>query len=149
MHQDDLEALRDLAERYAAGADQGDALLYASAFLPDGQLYVHDPADGPPARQRIGHDELVAVPGLLQRYDTTLHFLGNRRYAVSADGLTATGQVACLAHHVLRDTGTDHVMHIRYDDEYARGPQGTWGIAVRRCRVLFTETRPIDPPKRP
>lgn len=141
---DDLEALRDLSDRYAAGADHRDPALYTSVFLPEGHLFVHNPADGPPIGQRHGHEALARVTELLGKYDLTFHFLGNRRYALADDGLTATGEVNCIAHHITRADATDHVMHIRYEDRYARAADGTWAIDERRLRVLFTETRRID-----
>jgi hypothetical protein len=145
MNPEQLDALRDLSERYAAGADFRDADLYVSAFVPDGHLYVHDPADGPPVRERHGHQELAKVPGLLEaRYDVTFHFLGNRHYRLGADGRTATGSVSCIASHVTRAAATNHVMHIRYDDDYVLDPTDEWKLQTRRCRVLFTETRPVD-----
>lgn len=134
--------LSELAERYAAGCDRRDGELFASAFLPDGSLTVHNPADGPALSTRTGREVLSEVPGLLGRYDATLHTLANRRYEMTGDD-TARGEVVCIAHHIKRDAGTDFVMHIRYDDTYGRGDEG-WGITSRACRVLWTSTHPID-----
>jgi len=144
---DDLEALRELSDRYASGADRRDSALYVSAFLPTGRLYIHRPADAPALSQRHGHESLAKVTGLLgERYDLTFHFLGNRFYEVAPDAQTATGDVYCIAHHITHATSTDHVMHIRYEDQYARNDAGEWRIEERRFRLLFTETRPIDAP---
>ncbi len=146
MTPDDLAQLRDLAERYAAGADLDDVELFTSVFLPDSRLFVHNPpGEGEPDRQRVGLEELSAVPGLLRRYDSTFHVIGNRRYRLSDDGTSATGFVYCIANHVTRSAGTNFVMHIRYDDTYRRAPEGDWRIAERHVRSLFTETRPVDP----
>ena len=134
--------LRDLAARYAAGADRRDGALFASAFVPDGRLRVFDPADAAePRSERVGRAALAEVPALLDRYDHTFHLLGQARYDLDHAGDAATGEVYCLAHH--RRGGppaSTLVMHIRYRDRYRRA-DGRWGIADRQVLVDWTETR--------
>jgi hypothetical protein len=145
---DERAALRDLAERYASGVDRRDTELFLSAFHPErGSLLVFDPSEAPePRGTRRGRDELAGVIALISRHDRTFHLLGNSRYEISDDG--ATGEVYCVAHHVSPAGGaprTDHVMFIRYQDEYERDGGAGWGIVERRVLVDWTETRPIEP----
>jgi SnoaL-like protein len=143
---DDRAALRELAERYAAGVDQRDAELFLSAFHADATLLVFQPSESEePRGTRNGTEQLSDVITLISRHDRTFHFLGNSRYDVSGD--EARGEVYCEAHHVSAAAGaprTDHVMYIRYRDEYRRDA-GAWSIAERRVLVDWTETREIQP----
>jgi len=52
-----------------------------------------------------------------------------------------------VAHHLLGESGEqiDHVMMIRYLDQYRREPEG-WRIAVRELQVDWTEERTITSP---
>ena len=93
-----------------------------------------------------GRDELADVITMIARYDKTFHMLGNARYDIADD--TATGEVYCIAHHLAanpsREDGapTDHVMYIRYRDDYGRDDHG-WRIVERRVLVDWRETRSI------
>jgi hypothetical protein len=143
---DDRAALRDLAERYAAGVDRRDADLFVSAFHTDARLLVFQPSEAEePRGTRNGPEELADVITLISRHDRTFHLLGNSRYDVSGD--EARGEVYCEAHHVSAagaEPRTDHVMYIRYRDEYRRDA-GAWSIAERHVLVDWTETRQIQP----
>jgi hypothetical protein len=143
-------ALRELADDYAAGCDRRDSALFVSAFHPDAVLVVH--ATGEPdatvATMR-GHDQLARIPGMLEQYDQTFHFVGNTRYEIDAN--RATGEVYCLAHHLTREGATndqhdetDFVMFIRYLDTYRRD-RGRWGIDERQVLVDWTERRAVTP----
>jgi hypothetical protein len=145
---DDRAALRDLAERYAAGVDRRDTELFLSAFDPErGSLLVFEPSEAPePRGTRRGTGELAAVIRQISRYDRTFHHVGNSRYDVTGD--RASGEVYCIAHHVTAGTDadegrTDHVMYIRYRDAYERGVHG-WRIVERRVLVDWTDTRRIE-----
>jgi hypothetical protein len=83
---------------------------------------------------------------MASRYDRTFHFVGQSVYSIAGDH--ATGIVYCIAHHLTRTDhgGTDHVMHLRYDDSYGRDAAGEWGIASRIGHVEWTETRAVDLP---
>lgn len=134
--------LRDLAARYATGADRRDPDLFVSAFLADGRLRRFEGANATePLTDRRGHEALREVPVLLERYAHTTHEVGQARYVV--DGDLATGEVHCTATHV---TGGDRpealVMHIRYLDTYRR-VDGRWGIEDRRVVVDRSERRPV------
>jgi hypothetical protein len=138
---DDRVALRELAERYAAGVDRRDTELFLSAFHPEqGRLFVFDPSEtSEPRGARRGRDELAEVITRIARYDKTFHMLGNTRYEISAPA--ATGEVYCIAHH-LDAARTDHVMYIRYHDDYTHDRHG-WRIVERRVLVDWRETRDI------
>ncbi|HQV58419.1 MAG TPA: nuclear transport factor 2 family protein [Ilumatobacteraceae bacterium] len=140
--------LRHLAETYAAAVDRGDAERFISAFHPDAALYTYSSADHEtPQGSRIGHEQLAKIPGMLRRYTRTFHMLGQSTYDIGPD--RATGEVYCLAHHLtVRDDGTanDHVMLIRYQDDYEPNAEGEWKIRQRRVVVDWTEQRQADPP---
>jgi hypothetical protein len=144
-------ALRALADDYASGCDRRDAALFASVFHEDAVLVVH--ATGDPEKAVVtmrGHDQLAWIPGMLEQYDQTFHFVGNTRYAI--DATRATGEVYCLAHHLSREGdegathdnpgGTDLVMFIRYLDTYRRA-SGRWAIDERQVLVDWTERRAV------
>jgi SnoaL-like domain len=141
---DRLEIL-DLAYRYASGADRRDPALFVSAFSPGGTLRVA--RTGPDGEEvvstRTGHEELGRVPGMLERYDRTFHFVGNHRCDIQGD--EATGEVYCTARHLTRAaTGdTDFVMLIRYLDRYRREPDGPWLIDDRLVQVDWSELHTV------
>jgi ketosteroid isomerase-like protein len=140
--------LRDLTARYALACDQRDAQVYISVFTPDARLLVcngSEPDD--PTTTIAGHAELAQVTTMLARYDQTLHLVGQSVYEVGGD--TATGVVYCVANHIrsTHDGATNHVMYIRYHDDYRLEANRTWLIATRRVLIDWTETRPIDEPR--
>jgi SnoaL-like domain len=141
-------ALRRLSGLYAAGADRRDGDTYAGVFLPDARLRVYRLPDvDTPMTDMTGHDELGEVPGMLGKlYARTFHFVGQCVYEI--DDPQATGEVYCQAHHLTTDRhgGTDHVMHMRYQDTYRRDGQGDWKIAARVAFIDWTETRSTNPP---
>ncbi|HMC69221.1 MAG TPA: nuclear transport factor 2 family protein, partial [Mycobacteriales bacterium] len=66
-------------------------------------------------------------------------FVANHRCDVQGD--TATGETYCIAHHV---KGTDDfVMHIRYEDQYVRTPDG-WRMKQRDLRLLWTSNEVVN-----
>jgi hypothetical protein len=139
------EALRSLAARYAAGVDRRQCDLFLSAFRPDATLAVHRPQAGPDDKPRLmrGHAEIGRVVELIARYPATFHLLGQSRYEVNGD--RAAGEVYCVAsHYVPSEQGdTNHVMYIRYEDEYRRDRGGPWMIERRDVRPDWTETRQV------
>ena len=140
------EALRSLAACYAAGVDRRQLDLFLSAFHRDATLAVHRPQAGPDDKPRLmrGHAEIGRVVELIARYPATFHLLGQGRYEVAGD--RASGEVYCVAsHYIPADQGAgNHVMYIRYDDEYRRDPSGPWKIERRDVRTQWTETRQTD-----
>jgi len=150
---EDRASLRDLAERYAAGVDRQDSELFVNAFHPEGCLLVFNPSESAePTGTRRGRAELADVITRIARHDRTFHLIGNSRYAV--DGDHATGEVYCVAHHLDLPEGpaasaTDHIMYIRYLDQYRKGDDGAWRILERRVLVDWTENRHVDARMRP
>jgi len=144
-----VEELRSLSFRYATGVDRRDLDLFLSAFHPDATLTVERP--GGPARPMRGHAEIGRVMERIAVYGLTFHFLGQTAYAPTDAG--ASGSVACIGHHLWRDEDDgelDHVMYLRYTDEYRTGADGRWRIAARSVVVDWSETRAVDVPgKRP
>lgn len=73
-----------------------------------------------------------------------MHLLAQGLYKVYGD--TAEGEVYCVAHHFDSadpGCGRDHVMYIRYEDDYRVDQPGAWRIAHRTVRILATEDRPV------
>jgi hypothetical protein len=133
--------LHAVAVRYANGCDRRDAELFLSAFCDNPILVVHRPGQGPSQVTT-----LRGVPASLERrYFVTMHFVGQGLYEI--DGDTAKGEVYCIASHIARTEGerSNHTMYIRYQDNYARRADGSWGIAERHLMCDWTETRPVDP----
>ncbi len=146
----DLAALRDLAVRYAMAVDDGDGRAFAELFAGGAALHMFRPGDSAePSVDLAGTDRLREVPGRLrEQYAETMHFVGQSSYQVHGD--RASGRVYCLAHHLEATPhgGVDHLMHIRYADEYRRDDTGTWRFASRVGRIPWTETRAVDAPRR-
>jgi hypothetical protein len=139
----DRVELRALADRYARGVDRRDRAAYVGAFHPDGVLEIYRPRRTDVLAKRLeGHDELGRVTDDIGRYERTFHVVGQATYDV--DGDRATGEVYCVAHHVVGDT--DRVMYIRYEDEYTRR-DGRWAIEVRRLRNEWNEVHAVEPAK--
>lgn len=146
----DRVEIRRVVDSYARCADRVDNEGAAALFTPDGILRIFERGTLEPVRERIGRDEISAAFKGLDRYEVTLHVVGT--HLVEIDGDTATGETYCIAHHVRAvesgggpDGRADHVMHIRYLDEFSRFPEG-WRIARRELQVEFTEDRPVSGP---
>jgi ketosteroid isomerase-like protein len=133
----DRLALRYVVEAYAIGCDTRDAELLRDCFADGATLTVHWlDREATTMTFPAGAEHIAAS---LDRYDRTLHVVGNHRATV--DGDDATGLTYCFAHHVL---GTDdHVMAIRYEDTYRRGGDGQWRIVERHLRLDWTEDRTV------
>jgi SnoaL-like domain len=141
-----LDALRSVAARYALGADLGDVDLFLSAFAPDAVLQTCQ--GGELSRGFHGHEELSKVPGIVGRYASTHHMLGQQEFEVSDDGTAATGWVYCTARHLTRGDdgrgGTDLAMFIRYRDSYVPAAGGRWVLKHRTVNIDWTETTAAD-----
>ena len=134
-------ALRDLARRYADACDRRSSEDFVGVFTADAVLHVVRP--GQAAVRLVGHAELAAVPERLRRWSATIHDVRGARYTIAGPD-AASGAVDCRAHHLTHTpTGTeDHVMDIRYVDEYRR-EGGRWAIAHRRVEVQRETTGPF------
>lgn len=134
----DRLALRYLVEAYAFGCDARDPDVLANVFVDGATLTVHWSTREPSTMTfPEGADHIARS---LERYDRTMHVIGNHRAEVHGDD--ATGVTYCFAHHL---TGTDdHVMAIRYHDTYVRTDRG-WRISERHLHEDWTEAHTVAP----
>ncbi|WP_396447527.1 nuclear transport factor 2 family protein [Actinomadura sp.] len=81
---------------------------------------------------------------MLDRMPLTFHALAGQVFDAGPEPGTATGEIACVAHHmsVRGDGVSDLVWHCRYTDVY-RLDGRTWRIARREQRIDSIETRPV------
>ena len=139
--------LRGLAVQYACGVDRRDPDMYAGAFLDDGILVVHRAGEPPEdGARRQGTAALREVTEHIKQYYKTMHFCGQSLYEM--DGDVPTGEVYCIAHHILERDGewVDRIMYIRYQDRYGQRADGSWAIAERHLWNDWITFRPITNP---
>jgi SnoaL-like domain len=142
------EALRRLAALYARGVDRRDREMFLGVFSPDGRLRVFNPSDAAePSGEMHGHEQLARVMTGIAVYDRTHHFVGDALYEVDDSGRAATGEVYCVAHHLTRARhgGTNHVMYIRYVDEYRLNDAEEWQITDRQVLADWSDTHHANP----
>ncbi|MFI0367819.1 nuclear transport factor 2 family protein [Actinomadura sp. 1N219] len=142
----DRLALADLVARYALHADRREIDAMAALFTGDAVLMLPDaPRRLDPVRTFTGREEIAASFAALDGAPVTFHALAGQVFDAGPEPGTATGQVACVAHHVSeREPGkaADLVWHTRYTDSY-RLDGGAWRIARRELRIDTVETRPV------
>ena len=140
----DREALADLMAAYAHAVDRRQIDDIVALFTDTGRLAIYDgqPGSAPPRTERFGRPAIATAMAVLDRFDTTTHFLGQQQ--VSIEGDRAHGETYCLAHHLsgAPPDRTVMVMSIRYLDQFARTPEG-WRISERVLAVDWTETRRV------
>jgi hypothetical protein len=80
----------------------------------------------------------------LQQFSATFHLVAN--HSIAVDGDDGHGEVYCVAHHLSVEAArsVDHVMYIRYLDQYRR-QDGSWRFAARETFVEWTEERAAGP----
>jgi SnoaL-like domain len=132
----DRQALRQLVEQYARGADTRDAELFADVFTDEAVL---DTSRG----EIRGRADLLKIAPRLGRYRATMHMVGNH-YITFNDADHADGVTYCEASHMREVEGVDwvYVMRIVYHDVYVREPRG-WRMSNRRLDLLWDEDRPL------
>lgn len=142
----DRLAIRELFDAYAHCADRRDAKGQMALFTPDTRFLVYmDSRSEQPTQELHGREALAPVFDNLNTYQATMHF--NGQSTVVLDGDRATGESYCIAHHLYEDDGQRSLMkaYIRYLDQFARQPDGSWLFAERKLMVDWTETRPSNP----
>jgi hypothetical protein len=142
----DRLAIRELFDAYAHCADRRDATGQMALFTPDTRFLVYmDSRSEQPTQELHGRESLAPVFDDLNRYQATMHF--NGQSTVVLDGDRATGESYTIAHHLYDADGQRTLMiaYIRYLDEFARQPGGSWLFAERKLMVDWTETRPSNP----
>jgi ketosteroid isomerase-like protein len=142
----DRLAIRELFDAYAHCADRRDAKGQMALFTPDTRFLVYmDSRSEQPTQELHGREALAPVFDNLNTYQATMHF--NGQSTVVLDGDRATGESYCIAHHLYDADGQRTLMkaYIRYLDQFARQPDGSWLFAERKLMVDWTETRPSNP----
>ncbi|HEV2256602.1 MAG TPA: nuclear transport factor 2 family protein [Streptosporangiaceae bacterium] len=142
----DRLAIRELFDAYAHCADRRDAKGQMALFTPDTRFLVYmDSRSEQPTQEMHGREALAPVFDNLNTYQATMHF--NGQSTVVLDGDRATGESYCIAHHLYEADGQRTLMkaYIRYLDQFARQPDGSWLFAERKLMVDWTETRPSNP----
>ncbi|MGI5326466.1 nuclear transport factor 2 family protein [Actinomadura nitritigenes] len=142
----DRVELLDLVARYALYADRRDIDAMAGLFTADAVLVLPSaPDELGPVRAFTGRAEIAGTLAALNGVPVTFHALVGQVLDAGPGPGTATGEIACVAHHLTeRDDGrtSDLVWNCRYTDAY-RLDGGTWRIARREQRIDSIETRPV------
>ena len=141
---DDRMALRDLVHRYAANVDDRQFDTVAKLFTATAELAVPEPpAALQPVHSHRGQAAITAAIAAVAAVTRTEHAIVGEVYDEAARPGTASGRVACIAHHWSRrgDEVVDVVWHLRYDDDYQLTDAG-WRISRRALTINAIETRP-------
>jgi 3-phenylpropionate/cinnamic acid dioxygenase small subunit len=142
---DDRMALSDLVHRYAANVDDRQFDTVAKLFIATAELAVPEPpAALQPVHSHRGQAAIAAAIGAVAAVTRTEHAIVGEVYDEAARPGTASGRVACIAHHWSRrgDEVVDVVWHLRYDDDYQLTGAG-WRISRRALTINAIETRPV------
>lgn len=130
--------IRDVLYRYCRGVDRRDYDMIRSCYHPDatdnhGEDFIGD-VDG-----FIAH-----VTAGLDRFERTMHFLGN--VLVEVDGDRARSEAYTVAHHRLPSREgrplRDFLVGLRYVDDFEQR-DGHWRIAHRVCAFEWSRIDPV------
>jgi SnoaL-like domain len=141
----DRLAIRELVEAYAYCADRRDAEGQMALFTKDTHFLVYMDAKNPtPTRELHSREALAPVFADLNKYETTMHFVGQSTISTLSKTL-ATGQAYCLAHHLTVDGDRRRLMiaALRYLDTFSK-VDGAWLFAERRLYVDWIEERTLS-----
>jgi uncharacterized protein (TIGR02246 family) len=139
----DRLAIADLVHAYCQGVDRREAEEVAGLFTEDGTFVAYaTPGATEPTSRSEGRSAIAKAIGMARYYRQTTHTVGNHLATVNGD--RASGETRVVAYHVLGDEGAETLMvwHIRYLDDYVRGPEG-WRIRERVLRVDLETTQPL------
>ena len=140
----DRIAIRELVEAYAHCADRRDAQGQMALFTVDTHFVVYMNAKDPaPSQELHSRAELAPVFADLNRYDATMHFVGQSTIFTLTDD-RATGEAYCIAHHLTVEGEKRHLMvaYLRYDDTFVK-EAGVWLFAERLLYVDWIEERAL------
>jgi len=141
----DRLAIRELVEAYAHCADRRDAQGQMSLFTEDTRFVVYmDAKDPAPSQELHSRDALAPVFADLNRYDSTMHFIGQSTlFTLASD--RGTSETYCLAHHLTVDGDKRKLMvaALRYYDTFVK-LDGSWLFAERLLYVDWIEERPLS-----
>ncbi len=138
----DRLAIRELVEAYAHCADRRDAKGQMSLFTPDTHFVVYmNSKDPKPSQQLHSREALAPVFADLNKYDATMHFLGQTTILTLADN-RGTGETCCMPHHLTVDGNKRQLMiaALRYCDTFVK-VDGEWLFAERLLYVDWIEER--------
>ena len=140
----DRLAIRELVEAYAHCADRRDAQGQMALFTVDTYFVVYMNAKDPaPSQELHSRAELAPVFADLNRYDATMHFVGQSTIFTLTDD-RATGEAYCIAHHLTVEGNRRHLMvaYLRYDDTFVKA-NGAWLFVERLLYVDWIEERAL------
>jgi len=140
----DRLAIRELVEAYAHCADRRDAQGQMALFTADTHFVVYMNAKDPtPSQELHSREELAPVFADLNKYDATMHFVGQSTIFTVTDD-RAAGEAYCIAHHltVKGDQRSLMVANLRYDDIFVK-MDGSWLFAERLLHVDWIEERAL------
>ena len=103
-------------------------------------MNVKDPA---PSQELRSREELAPVFADLNKYDATMHFVGQSTIFTLTDD-RATGETYCIAHHLTVEGEKRRLMvaYLRYDDTFVK-TDDTWLFAERLLYVDWIEERAL------
>jgi hypothetical protein len=130
--QADRLAIRELVDAYAHCADRRDAEGQKALFTEDTHFVVYMDGQGSEPTQVLdGREALTPVFDDLNRYQATMHF--NGQSTITLDGVRATGESYCIAHHLFTEDGERNLMvaWLRYHDTFV-GQDNVWPFAEPR-----------------
>jgi hypothetical protein len=140
----DRLAIRELVEAYAHCADSRDAQGQMALFTVDTHFGVYRNAkDSTPSQELHSRVELAPVFADLNKYDATMHFVGQSTIFTLTDD-RAIGEAYCIAHHLTVEGEKRRLMvaYLRYDDTFVK-LEGSWLFAERLLYVDWIEERAL------
>jgi hypothetical protein len=131
----DLEALRQLAQRYSRAIDARDIDAVAALFDPDGRV------DGVRGSSPVG-EYLDGMRNAPPTFTSSMHVLGDPLVDLEPGATTARTDTYAVVYQLGRvdDPDVDMVLGIRYLDEVVK-VDGRWLIRHRQAQALWTRTR--------
>jgi hypothetical protein len=113
-------------------------------FTVDTHFVVYMNAKNPtPSQELHSREELAPVFADLNKYDATMHFVGQSTIFTLTDD-RATGEAYCIAHHLTVEGDKRRLMvaYLRYDDTFVKAG-GVWLFAERLLYVDWIEEREL------
>jgi len=121
----DLEAIRDVAMRYAHGVDRLDAEWMKSAYWPDA-------TDNHGVFEGNAWEFVDFCMKSHTHWRSTLHCNYNHQIALDDDSVHASGEIYNVSYLFRADTGALDTWFGRYLDQYEKR-DGEWRILQRVC----------------
>jgi hypothetical protein len=129
----DRLAIRELVESYAHCADRRDAKGQLALFTADTHFVVYmDAKDPKPSQELNSREALAPVFADLNKYATTMHFLGQTTILTLTDD-RGTAETYCMPHHLTHQR-REATAHDRSSPLLRQIREGRRCMAV--CRAL-------------